>query len=120
MSKTTCSTMATAPGRPPPKALVNAARTSKPLAGFGLRLGAGDFLRPAGFRAGDLARGLRGDAAPAAEALAARVATMVYCVQKKAPVADALGSRRCVNNAPGQGMSQQAHKCTKMAKPPAV
>ena len=66
--------MATAPGRPPPKAFVRAARTSKPLDAFGF-LGAGDFLRPAGFLAGDLARGLRGEAA--AEALAARVATML-------------------------------------------
>ena len=71
--------MATAPGRPPPKAFVRAARTSKPLDDVALR-GAGDFLRPAGFRAGDLARGLRGEAA--AVALAARVATMVSCVQK--------------------------------------
>jgi len=68
--------MATAPGRPPPKAFVRAARTSKPLDDVALR-GAGDFLRPAGFRAGDLARGLRGDAAAPAEALAALVATIV-------------------------------------------
>ena len=68
--------MATAPGRPPPKAFVRAARTSKPPDDVALR-GAGDFLRPAGFRAGDLARGLRGDAAAPAEALAARVATIV-------------------------------------------
>ena len=68
--------MATAPGRPPPRAFVKAARTSKPLDEFVLR-GAGDFFRAAGFRAGDLARGLRGDAAAPAEALAARVATIV-------------------------------------------
>ena len=68
--------MATAPGRPPPRAFVKAARTSNVLDDFVLR-GAGDFFRAAGFRAGDLARGLRGDAVAPAEALAARVATIL-------------------------------------------
>ena len=88
MNKTTCSTMATAPGRPPPKAFVRAARTSKPLDDVALR-GAGDFLRPAGFRAGDLARGSGGDAAAPAVALAARVATMACCAMA---VSETLGA----------------------------